>query len=149
MNLAEMTTNRNEFQDRLFNELEYTSIRDEILKRMELRLQIMSVTLTLAGAFIGFGVSNTLLSLVYPPLAALLAMLWVQNDTRSRQLGKYIQSDDAVHIALATVNSLNYLLTWNCKHIANAQIRRKLLEICSDFGYTLPIICTPYELMGE
>jgi hypothetical protein len=76
-------------------------------------------------------------------------MLWVQNDTRSRQLGKYIQSDDAVHIALATVNSLNYLLTWNCKHIANAQIRRKLLEICSDFGYTLPIICTPYELMGE
>ncbi|MFM7528344.1 MAG: hypothetical protein ACKO63_07625 [Nodosilinea sp.] len=149
MNLAEMTTNRNEFQDRLFNELEYTSIRDEILKRIELRLQIMSVTLTLAGAFIGFGVSNTLLSLVYPPLAALLAMLWVQNDTRSRQLGKYIQSDDAVHIALATVNSLNYLLTWNCKHIANAQIRRKLLEICSDFGYTLPIICTPYELMGE
>jgi predicted nucleic acid-binding protein len=58
-------------------------------------------------------------------------------------------SDDAVHIALATVNSLNYLLTWNCKHIANAQIQRKLLEICSDSGYTLPIICTPYELMGE
>jgi predicted nucleic acid-binding protein len=58
-------------------------------------------------------------------------------------------SDDAVHIALATVNNLNYLLTWNCKHIANAQLQRKLLEICSDFGYTLPIICTPYELMGE
>ncbi|MCF2145076.1 type II toxin-antitoxin system VapC family toxin [Desmonostoc muscorum LEGE 12446] len=54
-------------------------------------------------------------------------------------------SDDAVHIALATVNGLNYLPTWNCKHIANAQIQRKLLEICSDFGYTLPIICTPYE----
>ncbi|MBD2770900.1 type II toxin-antitoxin system VapC family toxin [Iningainema tapete] len=58
-------------------------------------------------------------------------------------------SDDAIHIALATVNSLDYLLTWNCKHIANAQIQKKLLEICSDFGYTLPIICTPYELMGE
>lgn len=57
-------------------------------------------------------------------------------------------SDDAVHIALATVNGLDYLLTWNCKHIANAQIQRKLIEICSDFGYTLPIICTPYELMG-
>jgi hypothetical protein len=90
-----MTTNRDKFQDRLFSELEYTSIRDEILKRIELRLQIMSITLTLAGAFIGFGVSNTLLSLVYPPLAALLAMLWVQNDTRSRQLGKYIQSIEA------------------------------------------------------
>jgi predicted nucleic acid-binding protein len=58
-------------------------------------------------------------------------------------------SDDAVHIALATVSSLNYLLTWNCKHIANAQIQRKLREISSDFGYTLPVICTPYELMGE
>ncbi len=52
-------------------------------------------------------------------------------------------SDDAIHIALATVNSLDYLLTWNCKHIANAQIQKKLLEICSDFGYALPIICTP------
>lgn len=58
-------------------------------------------------------------------------------------------SDDAIHIALATVNGLNYLLTWNCKHIANAQIQRKLLEICSDCRYTLPIICTPYELMGD
>jgi len=57
-------------------------------------------------------------------------------------------SDDAVHIALATVNGLDYLLTWNCKHIANAQIRKKLLEVCLDFGYVLPIICTPYELMG-
>jgi DUF1009 family protein len=58
-------------------------------------------------------------------------------------------SDDAIHIALTTVNSLDYLLTWNCKHIANAQIQKKLLKICSEFGYTLPIICTPYELMGE
>lgn len=58
-------------------------------------------------------------------------------------------SDDAIHIALATVSSVNYLLTWNCKHIANAQIQKKLLEICFDCGYTLPIICTPYELMGE
>jgi predicted nucleic acid-binding protein len=58
-------------------------------------------------------------------------------------------SDDAVHIALATVNGINYLLTWNCKHIANAQIQRKLMEICTDLGYTLPIICTPYELLGE
>jgi predicted nucleic acid-binding protein len=57
-------------------------------------------------------------------------------------------SDDAIHIALATVNALDYLLTWNCKHIANAQIQRKLLEISLGFGYTLPIICTPYELMG-
>jgi predicted nucleic acid-binding protein len=57
-------------------------------------------------------------------------------------------ADDAVHIATATVYDLDYLLTWNCKHIANAQIQRKLAEISLDRGYQLPIICTPYELLG-
>lgn len=56
---------------------------------------------------------------------------------------------DAIHIAVATVHSLDYLLTWNCKHIANAQIQRKLAEISFDFGYELPILCTPYELLGN
>ncbi|APB33867.1 hypothetical protein GlitD10_1544 [Gloeomargarita lithophora Alchichica-D10] len=44
---------------------------------------------------------------------------------------------------------MDYLLTWNCKHIANAQIQRKLEEISLDFGYQLPVICTPYELLGD
>lgn len=57
-------------------------------------------------------------------------------------------ADDAIHIAVATVNNLDYLLTWNCKHIANAQIQKKLGEICSNLDYKLPIICTPYEFMG-
>lgn len=55
---------------------------------------------------------------------------------------------DAVHIAAATVHGMDYLLTWNCKHIANAQIQRKLAAISLDFGYELPILCTPYELLG-
>ena len=55
---------------------------------------------------------------------------------------------DAVHIAVATVHGMDYLLTWNCKHIPNAQIQRKLAEISIDFGYELPILCTPYELLG-
>jgi len=55
---------------------------------------------------------------------------------------------DAVHIAAATVHGMDYLLTWNCKHIANAQIQRKLAEISLDLGYELPILCTPYELLG-
>ncbi|MEG4284740.1 type II toxin-antitoxin system VapC family toxin [Microcoleus sp. A006_D1] len=57
-------------------------------------------------------------------------------------------ANDAVHIATATVYDLDYLLTWNCKHIANAQIQRKLAEISLNFGYQLPILCTPYELLG-
>jgi predicted nucleic acid-binding protein len=58
-------------------------------------------------------------------------------------------SDDALHIAVATVYGLDYLLTWNCKHIANAQMQKKLAQISLDAGYELPTICTPYELMGE
>jgi predicted nucleic acid-binding protein len=58
-------------------------------------------------------------------------------------------SDDALHIAAATVYGLDYLLTWNCKHIANAQIQKKLGQISLNAGYELPTICTPYELMGE
>ena len=56
-------------------------------------------------------------------------------------------SNDSIHIALATVYGLNYLLTWNCKHMANAQIQKKLSQISSKLGYELPVICTPYELM--
>ena len=58
-------------------------------------------------------------------------------------------ADDALHIAAATVYGLDYLLTWNCRHIANAQIQKKLAQISLDAGYELPTICTPYELMGE
>lgn len=56
---------------------------------------------------------------------------------------------DAIHIAAATIHGMDYLLTWNCKHIANAQIQGKLAEISIDFGYVLPILCTPNELMGD
>lgn len=56
---------------------------------------------------------------------------------------------DAIYIAAATVHGMDYLLTWNCKHIANAQIQGKLAEISLDFGYVLPILCTPNELMGN
>jgi predicted nucleic acid-binding protein len=56
---------------------------------------------------------------------------------------------DAVHIAASTVHGMDYLLTWNCKHIANPRIQRKLAEISLDLGYELPILCTPYELLGD
>ena len=55
---------------------------------------------------------------------------------------------DALHIAVAAVNGINYLLTWNCKHIANAQMRPRIMNICYDRGHQPPIICTPEELIG-
>jgi hypothetical protein len=56
---------------------------------------------------------------------------------------------DAPHIAVATVHGINYLLTWNCKHIANAVMRPKIEAICRASGYELPVIYTPLELMEE
>ena len=56
---------------------------------------------------------------------------------------------DAAHIAIATVNDMNYILTWNCKHLANAQIIRRVAIVCNRQGYSMPVICTPEELMGE
>jgi len=54
---------------------------------------------------------------------------------------------DAYHIAVAAVNGMDYLLTWNCKHIANAIIRPKVEEVCRNHGFEPPTICTPQELM--
>ncbi len=54
---------------------------------------------------------------------------------------------DALHIAVATVHGMDYLLTWNCRHIANAAIQNSLRRVCEDQGFLLPIICTPLELM--
>ncbi len=56
---------------------------------------------------------------------------------------------DALHIAVATVHAMDYLVTWNCRHIANAELRAEVVRICSYAGYDPPIICTPEELMGD
>jgi hypothetical protein len=55
---------------------------------------------------------------------------------------------DAAHIAVAAVNDMDYLLTWNCRHLANGQIMRAVSGICGTRGYSMPVICTPEELMG-
>ena len=55
---------------------------------------------------------------------------------------------DALHIAIATVHGIDFLLTWNCRHIANATLRSKIETICRVSGYEPPIICTPQELIG-
>jgi hypothetical protein len=54
---------------------------------------------------------------------------------------------DAAHIAIATVNAMDFLLTWNCTHIANAIILRRVTAICRNMGYDPPTVCTPEELM--
>jgi predicted nucleic acid-binding protein len=58
-------------------------------------------------------------------------------------------AEDALHIAVATVHDVDYLLTWNCRHIANAEIQKSIRSTCLLAGYEAPIVCTPEELMGE
>jgi len=56
---------------------------------------------------------------------------------------------DAAHIAIATVYDCEYLLTWNCRHIANAELDRTIRRVVERHGYEIPILCTPEELMGD
>ena len=54
---------------------------------------------------------------------------------------------DAAHIAVAAVHGMDFLLTWNCRHIANAVIVDKVRSTCLAAGHAAPVICTPFELM--
>jgi len=56
---------------------------------------------------------------------------------------------DALHIAIAVMNRIDYLLTWNCKHLTNAALRSRIERVCRARGYDPVIICTPEELLGD
>ena len=56
---------------------------------------------------------------------------------------------DALHIAVAAVHEMNYLVTWNCTHIANATLRSKIEKVCRSQGYEPPVVCTPQEMLEE
>ena len=58
-------------------------------------------------------------------------------------------AEDALHIAVAAVHGVDYVLTWNCKHIANAAMRQAIEGVCREAGYEPPVICTPEELMND
>jgi DNA-binding transcriptional LysR family regulator len=55
--------------------------------------------------------------------------------------------NDALHIALAACHRVQYLVSWNFRHIVNASIRPAIERACRDAGYDPPIICTPEELL--
>ena len=54
---------------------------------------------------------------------------------------------DALHISVAATNGIEYLLTWNCRHIANPAFRPRIESIRRRMGYGPPVICTPQELL--
>ena len=58
-------------------------------------------------------------------------------------------ADDALHIAVAATKAIPFLLTWNCRHLANAVMRPVIETVCKAKGFKAPIICTPEELLGS
>ena len=57
--------------------------------------------------------------------------------------------DDAAHVSLAAVHEIDSLLTWNCRHIDNAEMKPVIRSVCAGYGSPCPEICTPEELLGD
>jgi hypothetical protein len=57
-----------------------------------------------------------------------------------------VASRDALHVGICASSGVNYLLTWNFRHLANAQMQDKIREVCESRGYAAPTICAPDAL---
>jgi hypothetical protein len=91
-------------------------------------------------------------------LEALTGMTTLRLNAEARRLSEALMSAgvlpplagmDALHLALATVYRADFLLTWNCKHLANAVIWRRLGPVAQTNGWRLATVCTPMQLMGD
>ena len=89
-------------------------------------------------------------------LEALKAMTMLETSAEALDLAKELiqagalpakAADDALHIGVAAMNGIPYLLTWNCRHLANATMRPLIEAVCTAKGLKAPIICTPEELL--
>ena len=89
-------------------------------------------------------------------LAALAYVTLLDATDEARQLAEELvaanaiperKAEDAAHIAIAVTNGVDFLVTWNCRHIANAAMRSEIERVCRRAGYEPTIICTPDELM--
>jgi hypothetical protein len=56
-------------------------------------------------------------------------------------------AQDAFHVAVSAVHGMDFLLTWNCTHINNVNTIRRIESICSEAGFSCPVICSPDELL--
>ena len=83
-----------------------------------------------------------------PRLALTETALRLAREFVQRRLLPEKAAEDGLHIAVATTHDVDYLMTWNCTHIANPEIQEKLAQFLFDRGYALPFICTPEELLG-
>lgn len=81
-------------------------------------------------------------------LAVTEEMISLAEELIARRLIPAKALEDSLHIAVATLHHVDFLLTWNCRHIANPVIQEGIAEHLEQQGLFLPIICTPEELLG-
>jgi hypothetical protein len=74
---------------------------------------------------------------------------WIASELEQRGLVPPNAAADAFHIAYPSAHGIDYLLTWNCRHIANAERLPAIAAFLSGEGLAVPIVCTPEELMGD
>src|SRR5256885_16496507 len=91
-------------------------------------------------------------------LSVLQPMLVLETTAQALELAKELlqagalpakAADDALHIAVAATKMVPYLLTWNCRHLANAAMGPVIETTCQAKGFKAPIICTPAERLGS
>ena len=58
-------------------------------------------------------------------------------------------SIDALHIAMTAFHRIDYLLTWNCRHIANGRILPRVHAVLTELGHPIPFVCTPEEMVSD
>lgn len=83
-----------------------------------------------------------------PRLALTEEALVLATEFVHRRLLPEKAAEDGLHIAVASVHEVDYLLTWNCAHIANPEIQERLAQFLFERDFVLPFICTPEELLG-
>jgi hypothetical protein len=73
----------------------------------------------------------------------------IANEIMRRAILPPKASIDALHIAMTAYHGINYLLTWNCTHIANGRILPRIRVVLTDLGYPIPFVCTPEEMVND
>jgi hypothetical protein len=84
-----------------------------------------------------------------PVLSLTNEVEWIAGELERLALVPPSAGADAFHIGYAAVHRTTYLLTWNCRHIANAERLPAIEAFLAEKGYHVPIVCTPEELMGD
>ena len=91
-------------------------------------------------------------------IEALIGIPVLEIDPAAEELAEHLIVDspipeqypeDALHIAIAARDGIDYLLTWNFAHIHNAQMENSIRRVVERYGYQCPVFCSPDELVGE